>query len=81
MCHILPQMGYCHKNEVGWYIVVKETLGEFAHCHHEIVKLYLIHAIIDSCKNNSWAAEFYRVFLYFVKCTCNQIFATSSGSL
>lgn len=53
MCHILPQMGYCHKNEVGCYIVVKETLGEFAHCHHEIVKLYLIHAIIDSCKNNS----------------------------
>lgn len=46
-------MAYCHKNEVGCCIVVKETLGEFAHRHHEVVKLYLIHAIIGSCKKNS----------------------------
>lgn len=43
-------MAYCHKREVGCYIVVKKTPGEFAHRHHEVVKLYLIEAIIDSCK-------------------------------
>lgn len=53
-------MAYCHKREVGCYIVVKKTPGEFAHRHHEVVKLYLIEAIIDSCKKKTknWAAEF-----------------------